>query len=330
MSQSIDTLLQEAYELIEAERYHEAEEALEPLLTEHADEPAVWWLYAHATDDPVKGREAVQRVIDLSPDYPGAQELLSDLEPASTGGIKKLTPPPPPPSSLPGIPTEPDELTSRDEVEEGGNRTLIFGILALLAILILVFLLTQAPSGDPDTTVADLTTPTLEDTPSIVIAATTETEEPVSTTDSTPMSDMTDEPVATQVDVEDTPQATADSSTANGEDGNRIEILTNELSDFTLGSDGIHLEDLADGPSVLVDICASIRENASEALAEAMPIIAQQAESFDDVDYLGVRLQNCEDNTNIRTIIVSRADALAFANDEIDARDFQRAWFPSS
>lgn len=106
MTQSLDTTLTEAYELIEANRIDEAQAMLRPLLSDYPDDPDLWWVYAHAVDDPAEARRALENVKRLdSETYPEADELLQQLsgEPAPSGGIRRLSrpAPPAPPDMLP-------------------------------------------------------------------------------------------------------------------------------------------------------------------------------------------------------------------------------------
>ena len=75
--------LQRAHELIERGELEAAQEVLAPLLETAADDPAMWWVYAHAVRDAEIGRAALQRALALDPQYPGARELsesLNDLD----------------------------------------------------------------------------------------------------------------------------------------------------------------------------------------------------------------------------------------------------------
>ncbi|NJL57233.1 hypothetical protein HC928_20405 [bacterium] len=80
MSESVNGRLSRAFELIEADQLKEAREILEPLLTSQRDNPDVWWLYAHAIEDIAPAEEALQRVMALDPNYPGAGSLAESIE----------------------------------------------------------------------------------------------------------------------------------------------------------------------------------------------------------------------------------------------------------
>ena len=80
MDDEKSTALQRAHELIERGELEAAQEVLAPLLERAADDPALWWVYAHAVRDSEIGRAALQRVVTLDPQYPGARELSESLQ----------------------------------------------------------------------------------------------------------------------------------------------------------------------------------------------------------------------------------------------------------
>lgn len=80
MSNSKSTALQNAHEFIERGELEAAQEILVPLLEVDADDAAVWWVYAHAVRDSSIGQAALRRVLELDPQYPGARELVQDLD----------------------------------------------------------------------------------------------------------------------------------------------------------------------------------------------------------------------------------------------------------
>ena len=79
MGNSKSTALQNAHERIERGELEAAQEILVPLLEADADDAAVWWVYAHAVRDSSIGQAALRRVLELDPQYPGARELVQDL-----------------------------------------------------------------------------------------------------------------------------------------------------------------------------------------------------------------------------------------------------------
>ena len=79
MSDTTNAVLQRAYELIEADELEQAQTLLAPLLETDDKNPALWWVYSHALRDKSIGQLALDRVLELDPSYPGANELKDDL-----------------------------------------------------------------------------------------------------------------------------------------------------------------------------------------------------------------------------------------------------------
>lgn len=150
MSDPRDQSLARAYELIEMDRLDEARLVLEPLLVEDPDNPDVWWLYAHAVDDPGQARDALARVRKLSPDYPGAAELQQQL----AGDMDEVEPAP-----VTAATSEDDldfdddlEFDDEDVREPAAQRSRLRPLLliALLIVLIVLLLFLLNPFGDDD------------------------------------------------------------------------------------------------------------------------------------------------------------------------------------
>ena len=79
MSDSTNTILQRAYELIENDELEQAQALLAPLLETDEENPSLWWVYSHALRDQSIGQLALDRVLELDPSYPGAKELKDDV-----------------------------------------------------------------------------------------------------------------------------------------------------------------------------------------------------------------------------------------------------------
>lgn len=90
MSESTDALLRRAHELIEADQLEQAQAVLAPLLEAESNNPALWWVYAHAVSDSAIGAAALDRVLQLDPTYPGARELKAELVSAQGGLVSGL------------------------------------------------------------------------------------------------------------------------------------------------------------------------------------------------------------------------------------------------
>lgn len=167
MTNPLDSTLTQAYELIEANRIDEARDLLTPLLNEHPDNADLWWVYAHAVDDPAQARLALENVKRLDGDYSDLDTLLAELAdvapaaaPVTASGIRQIRPlsasRSTPPTSLPELPTDSsfdddfDDDFSAVTESEGGRNWSVLGALAFSALLIgavLLFALFR-PRGD--------------------------------------------------------------------------------------------------------------------------------------------------------------------------------------
>jgi cytoskeletal protein RodZ len=166
MSEQTQKALSEAFDLIEADKLDEARAILVPMLTTHRDNPDVWWLYAHAVADADTARMALYNVMRLDPNYPGASELLDQLEKQVASPHDRVTAAESEPAFLADIPaTLPDlpDLEDEKEFEDvdldleetpeaepaSRSRLLLLAVLGILAVLVIVAiaLLTSRPRG---------------------------------------------------------------------------------------------------------------------------------------------------------------------------------------
>jgi hypothetical protein len=183
-------ILKDAYQLIEDGDFQAARELLERHREENENNPDFWWVYAHAVETNEEGQEALQRLLELDPDYPGARTLLS-----------QVAPPPIEPTSMSAAPLQPpgdDSFTDEDFADfteddfaatgtEGRSalpRNLLFGagaivILLLLGVLLLPSLLGGTPDATPTNTIAEQPTarPLVDDLTEAVIVPTEDFEE---------------------------------------------------------------------------------------------------------------------------------------------------------
>lgn len=82
--------LHRAYHLIQAGYHTDALQILAPICRQYPQQPDAWWLAAHALKNPDEVRYALQQVLRINPDYPGAAAKLN-----------RLNAPPPPAWSSP-------------------------------------------------------------------------------------------------------------------------------------------------------------------------------------------------------------------------------------
>lgn len=177
--------LSKAYRLIEADELAAARAVLEPILASEPDNVDAWWMYAHAVADTLTARKALDEVMRLDPDYPGAAELMEQLEVVTRSEAETE---PLPVTDMDFEPVfdegqfddedEEDELLLddepviapvhddlRDSVNTSTRRSWV-PIAALVAIVALVLiaavLLLQPPPPEPGTDVVAVPSPTVE------------------------------------------------------------------------------------------------------------------------------------------------------------------------
>jgi len=164
MQDAISDALSRAYDLIEEDKLDEARALLEPLTTSQADNPDVWWVYAHALSDPTAARAALQTVLRLDPTYPEAADLMSQLDaqypPAPRPTIKRLSgamPAPPPPD----LPEKGDALeVGADQTPGGGRRNTLIAVISLIVIagIAAIVAIGMTPKSGGEATVTPETT----------------------------------------------------------------------------------------------------------------------------------------------------------------------------
>lgn len=341
MSDATNQALSEAYELIEADRVAEAESILKPILANEPNNVDAWWLYTYAVTDVETARMALNTIIHLDPDYPGAAELLQTLEekyPAHTSAkseIRKLASQPP---SLPDLPEDEDmeptvnylddsePILARDRQMKTDvpipkparkpSRLPIFAGLVLLVILViaLLFLLLRRPG--PSITVTS--TPAQQQA-----AVATETTDQQQTSEAiVPTDEATQETAAATVEATVSPleaQVTPISDTA-------ANSVQGALADFSLAEAGIGTLDTQLGKTLVAGICTTSGQAMRDALTGSMKALSAVADTIGESEAIGVRLVNCETGEVLRVIAVPIADAASFAAGQSDEGAYQSKW----
>jgi hypothetical protein len=361
-----DQALSRAYDLIEQDQQAEAAAILKPLLTENANNPSVWWLYAHAVDDAETARAAIDTVLRLDANYPGAVELkqsLDDMLPAvKTPTISRLTTPstiPPKPdlpetsaqrpvaastvarSGVTDVDDMPDFSTPALGSKRGGSRLpllLGLGVVAVIVIGVAILLLRPAPNPNVPISVAQGRTPT--DLPAIVEE---EAETETATTEATIIE--TEEAAAefptSQVEPSEAANAVTEEADATAESENTVEAstaadnvgsaaLTAAFADFTLDEVPTERSQTDLGETLLMRICGSLSgASLRTALMEGMSTLAEESANIDDdIEALGIRVIDCEGSGATRAFAVAVDAARDFAQGDLDAADFQGSWRP--
>lgn len=345
MSNSVDATLQDAFELIEQGQLEEARTLLEPLLKTESDNPAVWWIYAHAVDDPDEGHKALDRVIQLDPTYPGASDLKTQITMShapATGDVDDWD----------DLDFEPDT-----EFAESANQRrspirflviaalVIVGVIALFAILSSLF----GTSEPTPTAVAEVETE-IPTTNAQIIDTVEPTDEVSSTEENATATDipaveetdeddvtLTDTPTeipATEIDeatptLEPTDNPPTDTVEPTAESSFASSIAAN-LGEYEVAETDIEVRSTLLGETLVVNVCATPGPESSLILNGVMDVLVDSNSSLtDDIEAIAVSLIDCaNDDGQSRTIGVDRTVMQQLADEEIELKDFQRAWQP--
>ncbi|MCC6613379.1 MAG: tetratricopeptide repeat protein [Anaerolineae bacterium] len=241
-STPINSILSQAYALIEADQHEQAADLLKPLLAEHSNNADAWWLYAHAVTDIDDAHAALQTVLLLDPQYPAAQNLMEQLEEASRGAgnplvdmeLQPIRAIPDVPEALPEIEPMSDierEMAYGDVTErrQGMPDWLRIVGLALIFLAAIVGALLLSQSALAPGNEGTLSQEDLERTATQIVAEATGTAVALSL----PLSDADIQATATQM--------VADATTMAGQAGIDPLLLTatKMVADATLTAEGV-------------------------------------------------------------------------------------------
>lgn len=361
MSDSTNAILQQAHELIEANQHEQAQELLAPLLESESENPAFWWVYAHAVTDGAIGGAALDRVLQLDPTYPGARELKEEVLAAQAVAAEEIEAQSDPAVVLDELSHDLEiddweEIQPTIEQEAASAGTGRGFVLLMVALLLGASGLLLVLSGVID--IEEIVSMFGEPTAEPVIVVSVSTAEPataaVVSTDlasATPASAQptasataADEPAPTQQLVEETqePEASpvaSESAVApsiteaqRGSANEFIAAVAASLSAFEIDQSQSAARSTTLGLAIDILVCATPGEQFNERLNGIMDAaVSQQASMPTDFETFAVSLVNCDDpNAPVRTIGVTRDMVTAYATREIDRKTFQQSWQPLS
>lgn len=356
MNEQLERTLEEAYELIEANRIDEAKNLLEPLLELYPNEIDLWWVYAHAVDKPKDAERVLEHIVKIDPNYANAGALLEEVratEPsAASPTVKSVIKPLKPktvtsPESAPVVANESsdfddtdfdDDEDLEDETAESGQTNWIWITLAasLFAVISMVAIYfgvqqntnnpTPAASNTELTSVAqslggatEETTPESTETEVSLGVPPTETEAPTET--------ATDIPTETPIPATNTPtprptNTPQPTETATPESQVDYAQL---FADFELNGTDPIAQSTALGETLLIEVCVQDQPRET-VLSEAMNVFTGADVGNDDIDAVGVRLFDCEQERLIRAIAVSLEDIASYNDGTLTDSDFQLRW----
>ena len=344
MSESTNTILQRAYELIESDELEQAQELLAPLLETEEKNPSLWWVYSHSLRDQSIGQLALDRVLALDPSYPGANELKEDLldvqsrDPdfleAEADGIVSAQ------GIVDSIDDWDDLQTGSEDSEETSDGRRV--VILLAAILFVVAAgITLVASGAID--ISEILSGILPTPEAEIIVVAGPTVDPAASEsgagepapESTPAATAlasaaaTDDP-AVVLTVAGTADPTPDE--ASSALSAFVGAVAESISDFEIDHGASATRDTSLGRTIVVQVCAVPGREFNTRLSQVINAMVDLADELpDETDAVAAGLLNCDDESaNLRIIGVSVEIVRQFQNQDIDAKEFQRAWQPLS
>lgn len=328
MAETLSQRLNRAFQLIEAEQHAEARAELEVLLSNNRENPDVWWVYAHALDDPDRAEDALQQVLRLDPSYPGAQKLSASLAAAKSG--RDLAPVDEDLGDLDidafvtdnevSTFSKPDEGwddldDDGEESEPLGRPTIMLGALLVLVVvlgLILVFVVLDPFSEDTDD--AD---PTAQLAGAGDETATAASGTPVPTID-----------IAVNETLEfPTPEEPGGTAQAASEPD--YATFYAALDEFGVIEDSAEVVSTAFGRTLTLGVCSGVGAELRTTIETALPALARAAEAdTPDVAAVGLSFIDCESDAILNVIAVDLNDAIDFASGDISEAAFRGTWRP--
>ena len=334
MSDSTDAILQAAFDLIEKGELEQAQIALAPLLETENDNPDLWWIYAHAAADSQSGLQALDRVLQLDPDYPGARELREQADLARSGTMEAAMASAQADDDSPGDIDDWEDLqpaVERTAQNRRIGRTLTLAVAAVLVIIVSLLLVLSdevdiafltaliAPSPPPQIAVVSVSTetadsPTAAPTEDAAITPTEIDESP--TLAPTETESPTPAPTETEI-----PAAAPETAAF-------IALVADAMANVEIDEtdSGFRITEL--GNTLVFHVCAVPGPQFQTRLGSVMNAVASLDASIpEDAEAIAVSLINCADEDAVpRAVGVERDMIQSYANEEIDARDFQRSW----
>jgi hypothetical protein len=336
--------LRDAYEAIQANQLPKARGILSVYVSEKPDDPDAWWLYSYAAENPTEARKSLENVLRLDPMYPGARDLLNDIN-QSVGlpipsisqpltGIQKLGDEEPSVSKTLSVKIETDddfddidldELDDDDEPSSLSRNRLLLAIAGfVLVVLLIAFVFVVLPGMNNRTpTVTNVAVNTLQPTDASIVQPS-----PDATVDNS--ISLTPEPsveVIVDIPTNDSGLQSTDAPVTTQETPVSLETAVisfdgfyTALNGFTVTPDSIAIDQTSLGQTLNATICLQNQAELRNAIPTGISSIASVSqEASDEVEYIGVKFVNCADNSLLRYVVVPIADARAFAGGTLTA-----------
>lgn len=360
MSDTTNALLQQAYALIENDELEGAQEILAPLLQDDANNAHLWWVYTHAVRDVAIGQAALERVLELDPKYPGARELKADVLEAQSNDPDLIALEAREANAENDFDVD-DWENVRPSVDSGADSSSSRLRVALLAILLLVIaggafvisgevdinelLSSILPSPEPQViVVSEGTVEPVEDEGGFAAGPARATSDPAgaatsqrvaagleattgATTDGEASAVSRLTPVATRIIITQPPPATVTS-----EEAVFVGLVADAIEAFEFNQARSSSRSTILGHTLVIEACAVPGRDFNARLNIVLTAAVAVADNLPaGVEAVAAGLLNCDDpQARLRVIGVTRGILMAYAAEEIEAKDFQRAWQPLS
>ena len=299
MSNSPNDILQNAFELIEKGELEQAQAAIAPLFETENDNPALWWVYTHTVSDSATGIAALERVLQLDPRYPGAQELKAEVAAEQSAGIAAAA------HGTAGAAAQAtaadiddwDDVQATAEVAAQATSQTRAGrgfVLTIIVLLIAAAGALLALSGELD------------------FAALLDTFAPAAAPSELP--------------------AVSTAEPLPAEAAAFFALVGDALADFEIDEAASTVRETELGNTLDIWVCAAPGSEFDARLSAALEAAASlDAEIPEDVEAVAVSLLNCaDDEAAARTIGVERSAIRDYAAGQIDVDDFRELWKPLS
>jgi tetratricopeptide (TPR) repeat protein len=332
--------LEQAYMLIEAQKLGEARAILEKVLEHDKNSADVWWLYAHAIDDPKQAVTALENVARLDPTNAEAKTLLQTARQQAGVGVGDDE-----------FDFDDEDLAPAEEDEPDDTRRrsfIIFGVIVALVALGLFILLasprgTNEPASNPTGTFVSQNADSVALTSTAQAIIANQTPIPLLPLDNdsanltltaqtmfvTPDSVST-EGLATSVILPPTETVvviTEDVVTEIVVSTPSVENYLASLASEYPTNGTTELVDSVFGATLLVPMCTTRGDDHSALIPRAMAGLSQNIALL-PVDYMavGVRFLDCTANETINVMIMPTQSALEYNNADLSEQDFRRSW----
>ena len=352
MSNTKAAVLQNAHALIERGELEAAQELLVPLLEAGANDAAIWWIYAHAVRDSSIGQAALKRVMELDPSYPGASELMEDLNQIAAPQL--LAEPMAASAALSTANTDIDIDDWEDlqptvgspptrQSARVGTTVLLTALLLLIAAGALVVtgtidinqLLTGLlPTPQPATVGEGAPALPGDDEPFSIGTAVPQDEIPLdatgqaSATTSAEQGGADDEAESGASPLSPTIAPSTTYAPLPAAENDFVQRVAQQISNFALDPSQAFLLNTTAGNTLILQSCVETGAEFNAQVAATMQAIVALADAIPaDLTAVAAGLRNCDDPAVALRIIGAEVGAFRdFANGAIDDRSFQGAW----